>query len=114
MAFMNIRQGNPGHVLVIPKLHVETIDALDLDLAAQLFQTVVVVAKALRTTFRFDGLNIWQSNGEVAGQEIPHVHIHLLPRQTNDDLLQFYKQMPSAQARQHLDELAQRIRPQIK
>jgi histidine triad (HIT) family protein len=114
MAFMNRRQGNPGHVLVIPKPHVETIDELDLNLTTELFCTVVLLAKTLRRTFRPDGLNIWQSNGVAAGQEISHIHIHLLPRQVNDNLLQFYNQMPSIETREYLDELAEHIRLQLK
>ena len=110
MAFMNTRQGNPGHVLVVPKRHVETLDQLDSDLAAHLFQAVTHVARGLQAAFKPDGLNIWQSNGIAAGQEIPHIHVHLLPRRLNDKLIQFYTRMPPQEERIYLDRLAQQIR----
>jgi histidine triad (HIT) family protein len=110
LAFMNIRQGNAGHVLVIPKLHIETIDQLPLALAGDLFQTVVRVSQAINQTIKPDGLNIWQSNGEGAGQEIPHIHIHLFPRWNGDDKVQFYKTFPPHAERAYLDQLAETIR----
>lgn len=109
-AFMNLRQANAGHVLVVPRSHVETIDQLDRETAAALFWTVVHVSRGIRTALQPDGLNIWQSNGAAAGQEIPHVHIHLLPRMANDNKIQFYTQLPPLEQRPYLDELADRIR----
>ncbi len=110
LAFMNLRQGNPGHVLVIPKAHVEMLYELDVGTTASLFQAVVTVARAIRTAFAPNGLNIWQSNGESAGQEIPHVHIHLFPRMVNDHRIQFYTQTPPHAERDDLDQLAARLR----
>ena len=80
LAFMNQRQANPGHVLVIPRAHIATIYELPPDLSARLFQTVVRTARAIERQLQPPGLNIWQSNGEAAGQEVFHVHVHLLPR----------------------------------
>lgn len=110
LAFMNLRQGNPGHVLVIPKAHIETIDALDLDTAAALSHTLVKVAQAIQIAFKPDGLNVWQSNRAAAGQEIPHVHFQLLPRWEDDHLIQFYTRVPPYAERAYLDELAEQIR----
>lgn len=110
LAFMNIRQANAGHVLVIPKPHIETVDQLPLDIAGELFQTVVRVSQALKRTLNPDGLNLWQSNGAGAGQEIPHVHVHVFPRINDDDKVQFYKTSPPYAERAYLDELATTIR----
>lgn len=110
LAFINIRQGNAGHVLVIPKPHFETIDQLPLDLAGDVFKTVVRVSQAIKQTIHPDGMNLWQSNGEGAGQEIPHVHIHLFPRMNGDDRVQFYKVFPPHAERDYLDQLAEQIR----
>jgi histidine triad (HIT) family protein len=110
LAFMNLRQANPGHVLVIPRAHVETIFDLDPHTAAHLFRVVVMIARAIRRACVPDGLNVWQSSGAAAGQEIPHVHIHLLPRITGDDLVRFYPGNPPFASRAQLDELAERIR----
>lgn len=111
LAFMNQRQANAGHVLVIPKQHIPMIYDLDSENAAQLFQTVTLVARAIRACFKPDGLTIWQSNGVAAGQEIFHLHIHLLPRYTQDNLIHFYPDgLPAAQPRETLDDLAVQLR----
>ena len=107
---MNLRQANPGHVLVIPKVHIEMVYDLSPEQSAQLFQTVATVARAIRASLAPRGLSLWQSNGAVAGQEIPHVHIHLLPRRLGDDAIRFYPQPPPISDRMELDRLAAQIR----
>jgi histidine triad (HIT) family protein len=114
LAFMNIRQFNQGHVLIIPKQHVETVDQLSAGTAGALFQTTVIVSRAVQRTFQPDGMNIWQSNGAAAGQEVPHVHIHVFPRWRNDGFTGFrYETIPPLVGRARLDNLAQRIRETI-
>ncbi len=87
LAFMDIEPLTRAHVLVIPKMHVGTIDLLPPDLATQLMQAVVRVAQGLRAAYDPAGITVWQSNGAAAGQEVPHVHVHLLTREPNDGLL---------------------------
>lgn len=114
LAFMNIKQFNEGHVLVIPKAHIETVDQLPLDIAGALFQTTVLISKAVQDTFQPHGMNIWQSNGAAAGQEVPHVHIHVFPRRQDDGFTGFrYPTMPPLVERARLNQLAQRIRNTI-
>jgi histidine triad (HIT) family protein len=110
LAFIDRRQPTSAHVLVVPKLHAETLDLLPLDVAGPLMQAAVVTARAMRRTLRPEGLSLWQSNGEVAGQEVPHVHLHLLTRQADDGLLRIYPERPSTPDREALDALAARIR----
>ena len=110
LAFMNLRQGNPGHVIVIPKEHVETIDELDPELASALYQAVVKVAQGIKVALKPDGMNVWQSSGVAAGQEIPHLHIHLFPRMLNDNRVRFYTHLPALAERSYLNELAEQIR----
>ena len=97
-------------MLVIPKQHVELIYELDDESAARLFQTVVRVARAIRASLRPTGLNVSQSNGPAAGQEVPHLHMHLWPREMGDGLLRFYTERPGNSSRAALDALAARIR----
>ncbi|MEM7030760.1 MAG: DUF4269 domain-containing protein [Chloroflexota bacterium] len=113
LAFLNLRQANPGHVLVIPRRHATQIYDLDETLSARVMQTVVKVSRALKRTFAAPGLSIWQSNGEAAGQEIFHVHVHLFPRQHHDGHLNFYADEPLIEDRKHLDSLASQIREAI-
>ncbi|WP_070105460.1 DUF4269 domain-containing protein [Symbiobacterium thermophilum] len=118
LAFMNIRQANPGHVLVIPKRHVEQVfdldSDLDSDLAGRLGQTIAAVSRAIRAAFGVTDLNVFQNNGEAAGQEIYHVHFHLFPRRPGDGLFQVYPgHLPPPQPRAVLDDLAGRIRAEL-
>ena len=114
LAFMNRRQYNPGHVLVIPKPHIPTVDQLPETLAGELFRVVVRMARAIQASFQPPGLSIWQSNGPAAGQEIPHLHIHLLPRFPGDGALRFYAgSPPPIQPRASLELLAQRLREHL-
>jgi histidine triad (HIT) family protein len=106
---MDLRQPNPGHVLVMPKKHVATIYELDPDTAGQLMQTAVIVARGIRTIFNPEGLNIWQSTGEAAGQEVFHVHMHLLPRYDGDGLMHIYSEPPVRPPRKQLDQWAQQL-----
>ena len=84
------RQAHPGHVLVIPKQHVENVYALPDEIAAELMQTVVRISRAVRDAFSPDGLSLWQSNGPGAHQEVPHLHIHVHPRWKGDTILRVY------------------------
>jgi histidine triad (HIT) family protein len=113
LAFMDLRQAVPGHVLVVPRRHVATLDRLDEGTAAHLMRVAVRIAAAMRPVLAPDGLSLWQSNGEGAHQEVPHVHLHLQPRRTGDGLLRIYGgdgTPPAHASRDVLDALAQRLR----
>jgi histidine triad (HIT) family protein len=109
MAFMDLRQMSPGHVLVIPKTHVPDIFDLDAATGAALMSTIVGVARAVRDALHPDGINISQSNGEAAGQEVFHAHFHVLPRMQGDGMLRFYPRHPDNPSRAELNAIAQKI-----
>lgn len=114
VAFLDLRQAVPGHVLVVPREHVETIADLPPALAGELMALATRVAQALYASFDPPGLNLWQSNGQAGGQEVPHVHLHVQPRQLGDGLMRVYPQgVPAPARRDVLDRLAQRIRPHL-
>lgn len=110
LAVMDLRQTNPGHVIVLPKRHVEFIDELRPELSGRLMAATVAVAGAVRRALQPHGINIWQSNGEAAGQEVPHVHIHVFPRHSGDGHFQIYPGRVPDAPRSQLDDLAARIR----
>ena len=111
LAFIGFRQPTDSHVLVVPKRHVETIHGLDDDDAAALMQAAVRVARALDAAVPMQGLSLWQSNGPAAWQEVPHVHLHLLPRRTGDGLLEIYPDgEPATPPRAALDAMAAKLR----
>ncbi|HET6396820.1 MAG TPA: HIT family protein [Pseudoxanthomonas sp.] len=114
VAFMDLRQAVPGHVLVVPRRHVETIFELDGDTAAALMRMAVRVAQAAERAFAPAGLNLWQSNREAGGQEVPHLHLHVQPRRVGDGLLRVYPgAVPAPAARRDLDGLAVELRARL-
>ena len=86
LAFMDIGQVNPGHVLVALKAHRENVYALDDGQAAAVFRTVARVSRAVRAAFSPAGLSIYQANGKPAGQTVLHFHVHVLPRHEGDGM----------------------------
>ncbi|MBN2311214.1 MAG: HIT domain-containing protein [Candidatus Hydrogenedentes bacterium] len=87
VAFMDLGQINPGHVLIVPRRHAAELVDLSEEEAAATFGMVHRVACAVkRSGLRCEGYNVWQSNGTVAGQDVFHVHFHVLPRFPGDAL----------------------------
>jgi histidine triad (HIT) family protein len=81
---MDINPLNPGHCLVITRAHAATLYEADTaDLAAAV-ATARRVATALKVALAPDGLNMLQANGPAAFQSVPHFHLHLIPRWTDD------------------------------
>jgi len=84
LAFLDIKPVTKGHVLVIPKQHSENI----FDISEDNLQKIIVVGKKLaeriQNVLHTDGIRLSQSNGAVAGQEIMHFHLHIIPRYKND------------------------------
>jgi histidine triad (HIT) family protein len=108
VAFMDVGQVNPGHVIVAIKPHLETIVDLSPELAAISFQAAARVARAVKIAIGPEGLTILQANGKAGWQTVPHFHIHVLPRHANDGVTLTWptKNPPSAA----LEKLASRIR----
>jgi histidine triad (HIT) family protein len=112
LAFMDIGQVNPGHVLVAAKAHAENIYALDETQAAALARTAVRLARAIRAAFSPDGLSVYQANGKAAGQTVLHFHLHLVPRHDGDGMsLVWPVRNPP---REKLEESAAKIRQQLR
>lgn len=86
LAFMDIGQVNPGHVLVALKKHAANLFELDDSQAAAVARTAARVARAIEAAFKPEGLSVYQANGKAAGQTVFHYHVHLLPRHTGDGM----------------------------
>jgi histidine triad (HIT) family protein len=83
LAFMDINPVAKGHTLVIPKQHHNPITGTPPDLLQKVIVSVQKVAKGIFAGLKADGINVTQANGEIAGQIIPHVHFHVIPRFAN-------------------------------
>lgn len=80
ISFVNPRQFEEGQACVIPKRHAPTILDLTEQEASSLMRSVHRLAKAMTDAFNPDGLTLYQNNGVASFQEIPHVHMHVVPR----------------------------------
>ncbi len=84
LAFLDIGPLVKGHALVIPKRHLDPLTAVPPDLLGHLMSVVQRVATAQMERLGATGINVHQSNGAVAGQVVPHVHFHVIPRFADD------------------------------
>ncbi len=88
IAFLDLHQINHGHTLVIPKVHYTHFENLPPDVLADMFQLAQKVYKGLqRSDLKCEAGNIFISNGDNAGQEVDHCHIHVVPRYLGDQKL---------------------------
>jgi diadenosine tetraphosphate (Ap4A) HIT family hydrolase len=74
----------PGHTLVCPKRCVATLEELTAEEREGLFELVAQVKQALQATFDAEGFNVAYNEGLAAGQTVPHLHIHVVPRKSGD------------------------------
>ena len=84
IAFLDRSPNHPGHTLVVPRAPHANIFELPDDVAAHIFVVAKKVAAAVKTAVGAEGINIVMNNGEAAGQDVFHSHIHVIPRHPND------------------------------
>ena len=112
IVLMDIRPVTPGHLMVVPTAHVPRLADLSREVGSLIFEWARIASMALyQSDLRPGGLNLFLSDGEVAMQEINHLHLHLIPRYENDGfglvMPNVYKQFPE---RAELDRHAELIR----
>ena len=86
LAFMDIAPLQPGHTLVIPKDHHELMTDMPAETMAAVGRVLPRAARAVMAASGAEGFSILQSNRAVAGQVVPHVHVHIIPRRNADGL----------------------------
>ena len=86
IAFMDINPVNPGHCLAVAKGHWPTVDVIPAEMLADVAKSAQRIAKAVMKELKPVGVNLLQANGEGAGQSVPHLHIHIMPRATGDNV----------------------------
>ena len=85
VAVMDLNPVTEGHLFVLPRTHAELLAELDPDLGAHLFRVAMRLAAAVRASgVPCEAVNLFLADGDAAGQEIPHVHLHVLPRYEGD------------------------------
>ncbi len=113
MAFLDQRQFNAGHTLVIPRRHLHDARELDEVTGAAVMSTVARITRAVAAAFPNQGLSLWHSIGEGAHQEVPHLHIHVHPRIVGDGLLRVYPHAPALPDAATLDGYAASLRSHL-
>lgn len=83
-AFLDANPLSPGHTLVIPKEHHERLNDLPDDVADDLYETLHELIPAVEDAVDAPASNVGFNNGEASGQEVPHVHGHIIPRFEGD------------------------------
>jgi histidine triad (HIT) family protein len=86
IAFMDVNPANPGHALAVVKEHWPTVFGIPADQLGAVAATAQRVANAVQSVLSPDGINLIQANGAGAGQSVPHLHFHVLPRGDDPDL----------------------------
>ena len=88
VAFLDRTPVFPGHVLVVPRLHVDTLTDLPVDLLGPFFERVQRISAAVQHSLDADGT--WVSMNNTVSQSVAHLHVHVVPRRRKDGLRGFY------------------------
>lgn len=84
LAFLDIAPVNPGHVLLVSKKHYENMEEIPADDLCSLILAVKAVGRLLKEKLGVPGYNLSINNDPIAGQAVPHLHFHLMPRRVGD------------------------------
>jgi histidine triad (HIT) family protein len=108
IAFLDIAPLAKGHALLIPKRHFEQIAEMSPELAGEIGAMLPRMTAAVISAATADGCNILQNNGRLAGQVVPHVHFHIIPRCADDGL--GYRWNTTSYAVGEAGEMAEKLR----
>jgi histidine triad (HIT) family protein len=108
MVFLDIRPLNMGHTIVIPKAHYIDIFDIPQTLLSQVYKIAKQVSFPIKKATAADGISIIQQNGKAAGQDIFHIHVHVVPRFEGQKLPPFHELKEVERAK--LDEMAKKIK----
>ena len=86
VAFMDVAKDVDGHVLVIPRKHCKNMLDADEETLFAVARTVKMISNHLAEKCGYDGVNLLNASDESAGQSVPHLHIHIIPRKTGDGI----------------------------
>ena len=86
LAFLDIAPVNYGHILVVPKKHFVNMEDIPEDELCKIIKAVKKIGKALKDGLGVIGYNVQVNNDPIAGQIVPHIHFHVIPRNEGDGL----------------------------
>jgi len=107
LAFLDIYPAAHGHTLLIPKKHYANIEETPEDELAYLMKIVKKIGFMMKENLGAEGYNVCENNDPVAGQEIPHLHFHIVPRKEGDGLSSWPK---NGYEEQEAEEMVKKIK----
>jgi histidine triad (HIT) family protein len=111
VAFMDIQPITPGHMLVVPRAHAVLMAELEETVAMRSFRVARQLGALARTTLGAVGVNLFVMDGEAAFQDVPHFHVHVIPRYPKDGFgLTFPAKYSQPPGRAELETIAEAIR----
>jgi histidine triad (HIT) family protein len=114
VAFMDVQPITHGHMLVVPREHAVLMSDLNETVAMRSFRVARRLSSIVRTTFGATGVNLFVADGETAFQDVPHFHVHVIPRYANDGFgLTFPDSYSRPPGRPELETLASAIRAAV-
>ena len=110
VAFLDTVPVNTGHVLVVPRRHTAGLMDLPLPVGEAVWRAAHRIAAVMRADPEWsEGVNLHLSDGEAAGQSVGHLHLHVIPRWTDDGLRIVEDNVPARPSRDVLDAVAERL-----
>jgi histidine triad (HIT) family protein len=111
VAFLDQRPLFPGHTLVLPRQHYDTLADLPVELVDPLFRAVQKLSVAVPDAMRADGSFVAINN--VVSQSVPHLHVHVVPRRRKDGLRGFFWPRQKYESEQEMAQVAGAIRDAV-
>jgi histidine triad (HIT) family protein len=113
MAFLDINPISSGHTLIVPKLHKTKLENLPDKHSIALFKTVRKLIGPIQKAMSTPSANIGINNGREAGQIIPHIHVHVIPRDGSKPTWRGEKKKASPKSKEYFEEIARKIQEEI-
>ncbi len=116
IVFLDIFPVSEGHVLVVPKKHCQLVADLDDEVLSKMMVLAGKIIKAMKiSNIKIEALNLFIADGKQAGQEVPHVHLHLIPRFENDKVGEIFAgKVEKDYSKEELDSIAENIKLNLK
>jgi len=112
IAFLDHRPLFPGHALLVPREHVETLGELPTKLVAPYFEATQLLSRAVESAMEAEGTFVAMNNR--VSQSVPHLHVHVVPRRKKDGLKGFFWPRTKYKSDEEMEEVKKKIANAVK
>jgi len=113
LAFLDINPSSLGHTIIIPKKHYQKLEEMPEEEAKEMFSVILRLTKIIPKSVGTTDCNIGINNGKFAGQEVPHLHFHIVPRFERDNGLPIQGLVRMEVKKEDLPKIAEKIKKEI-